>query len=445
MNSIVLQLLLQAVLIMVNAFFAATEMAVVSLNTTKLRRLEEEGDKYAPRLLKLVEEPSGFLSTIQVGITLAGYLGSALAAENFSGYLTAWVYDDLGLRMIDRGALNMAAIVVITLILAYFTLVLGELVPKRIAMQKPMEVARMSYSAVSAIAKMMRPVITFLSFSTNLVLKLLHMKTEAEEENVTEEEIRMLVDLGEERGNIDENEKEWIQNIFDFDDLSVRHVMTPRTDVISIPASAGMETIFHIIRQTGLSRYPVYEEDVDDIIGILYAREFLLYMHEREQGDIRELLRPAYFIPETIHADVLFNDLKNKKVHIAIIIDEYGAMEGIVTLEDLMEEIVGNIYDEFDPEEEPDIIKMNDNLWQVSGYVTISELSRELDIDLEEETDYDTVGGMVISLLQAIPEDGAVFDLKGYGLCLHVEDIKDRRIEKIFVSKELVREERAAV
>ncbi len=430
------QLLFQAVLIGINAFFAGTEMALVSLSTTKLHRLEEEGDKHATKLLKLVEEPSAFLSTIQVGITLAGYLGSALAAENFSGYLMTWIYEDLKFTAIPEGVMSVIAIFVITLILAYFTLVFGELVPKRIAMQKSYEMARFSYKVISGISFVMKPVIWFLSFSTNLVLKVLRLKTEAEEENVTEEEIRMMVDIGEETGNIDENEKEWIQNIFDFDDLNVRRVMTPRADVVAISAEATNEEIIQIIEEKGRSRYPVYGADLDDIIGILYARDFLLTMGKGEDVKIRDILRGAYFVPENIHADRLFAEMQKKKIHFAVIVDEYGATEGIVTLEDLVEEIVGNIYDEFDPEEEPEIVKLEDNLWKVSGNTTIDDLAEELDMELvTEEMEYDTVGGLIISLLQAIPEDGSNFDVEGMGIHIHVEDIAERRIEKAYISK----------
>lgn len=436
MNTIVGQLLLQILLILFNAFFAGTEMAVVSLNTAKLHKLEEEGNKQAGKLLRLIADPSNFLSTIQIGITLAGYLGSALAAENFSGYLVTWLYDDLNFTLLTESALSVIAIVLITLILSYFTLVFGELVPKRIAMQKSYEWAKFAYKIVSAISVVMKPIIRFLAFSTNLVLRVLHLKTEAEDENITEEEIRMMVDIGEERGNIDENEKEWIQNIFDFDDLSVRRIMTQRTDVIAISLEDSKEEILKTIEETGRSRYPVYEEDMDDIVGILHARDFLLAVSRGEKLHLRDLLRPAYFVPESIHADTLFANLQKQKIHIAVIIDEYGAMEGIVTMEDLVEEIVGNIYDEFDLEEEPDIVRLKENLWKVAGSASIDDLAEELDLKLDlGEEEYDTVGGLVISLLQAIPEDGVSFDVEGCGLHIHVEDIQDRRIEKAYISK----------
>ncbi|MGN1203803.1 MAG: hemolysin family protein [Lachnospiraceae bacterium] len=436
MSTTVFQVLLQIILISINAFFAGTEMAVVSLNTTRLHKLEEEGDPHAVKLLKLIADPSGFLSTIQIGITLAGYLGSALASENFAGYLVHWIYYDLHFTVLPEGTLHMIAIVLITIVLAFFTLIFGELVPKRIAMQKAYGWSKAAYGIVSGIAFIMRPVIALLSLSTNLVLKILHCKVEGDDDNVTEDEIRMMVDIGEEKGNIDENEKEWIQNIFDFDDLSVRRVMTQRTDVIAVSVDATKAEVMQLIEETGLSRFPVYGEDLDDIKGILYAKDFLLAVGKGEDTDVEKIMRSAYFVPESIHADKLFADMQNKKIHIAVIVDEYGAMEGIVTMEDLVEEIVGNIYDEFDKEEDPEIEKIKDNLWVVPGNTNLEDLAEELDIDLElPEEDYDTVGGLVISLLQAIPEDGEQFDVEGYGLHIHVEDIRDRRIEKAYISK----------
>ena len=438
MSTIILQLMLQVILILLYGFFSGTEIAVVSLNTAKLHRLEEEGNKHAVKLLKLVADPAGFLSAIQVGITFAGYLGSALAAVNLSGYLVTWIYEDLQFTAFSLATLRILAVIVITLILAYFTLVFGELVPKRIAMQKSYEWARAAYAIVSAFAVLMRPFIAFLNVSTNLTLRILHLKTEAQGENVTEEEIRMMVDIGEEKGNIDVNEKEWIQNVFDFDDLSVRRVMTQRTDVLAISLEDTWEEIFHMIEETGRSRFPVYDEDLDDIAGILYARDFLLAAGKGERLPLKDMLRPAYFVPESIHADTLFADMQKKKIHIAVIVDEYGATEGIVTMEDLVEEIVGNIYDEFDPVEEPEIVALEEDLWKVTGNTTIDDLADKLGIDPEmEETDYDTVGGLIISLLKAIPEDGVSFDVEGYGLHIHVEDkdVKDRRIEKAYISK----------
>lgn len=435
MGSIVGKLLLQVVLIGLNAFFAATEIAVVSLNATKLKKMEEEGDKRAKRLLKMVESPSSFLSTIQIAITLAGLLGSAFAADSFAGYIVDGVYNGLGLTMIPAGVMNTIAMIITTLVLSYFQLVFGELVPKRIAMQKSFQVACFTSRVVVAVATVMRPVIWLLSVSTNGMLKLLRLKVEAEEETVTEEEIRMMIDLGGQKGTIDQEEQEWIENVFRFDDISVREAMTRTADVVAFSLDATAEEIIHTIRETGLSRYPVYDEDINDIVGTLNARDFLLERGAEHPRSLKELLRTPYFVPESIHADDLFRDMQTKKIHIAIVIDEYGQTAGIITIEDLLEEIVGNIYDEFDPAEAPEMEKLGDNLWRVTGSVFIDELAEELEMEIPEDEDYDTVGGMIFSCLHTIPADGSQFDVQVNGLDIHVEKIEDRRIEEALIKK----------
>ena len=435
MDSIPQQLLLQAILIAINAFFAMTEIAVISLSPSKLRLLEEEGDKAAAKLLKLVEDSSAFLSTIQIGITLAGYLGSAFAADNFSEPLVNWVYYDLGFQALPVRALDTLSVIVITIILSYFTLVLGELTPKRIAMQKPLQVAKFSCGIVSAIAVVMRPVIWLLSASTNGLLRLLRLKTEAEEETVTEEEIRMMIDLGEARGTIDSGEKEWIENVFDFGESTVRDVMIHASEVTAFSLDTADGEIEQTIRDTGLSRYPVYSEDIHDILGILNAREFLLDRMSGHPRPLRELLRPAYFVPDTLKASALMQDMQSKKVHIAIVVDEYGDTAGLVTMEDLLEEIVGNIYDEFDPSEPAEIVELEPGLWRVSGSADVQEVAETVGVELPEDLDFDTLGGLVFSRLHTIPKDGTVLDVEAYGMRIHVEHIAERRIVAATVCK----------
>ena len=435
MNSILPQLLLQVILIFLNAFFAAAEIAVISLNASKLRKSAEDGDKTCARLLKLVEEPSGFLSTIQIGITLAGFLGSAFAADNFSGYLVDWVYKDLGFHSLPVSVLDTLSVIVITIILSYFTLIFGELVPKRIAMQKSFAVAKFVYRVVSFVALIMKPAVAFLSLSTNLVLKMFGMKTEAEEETVTEDEIRLMVELGEENGSIDSDEKEWIQNVLEFNDTIVRNCMTHESEIIAISADATDEEITQLITESGTSRYPVYQNDLHDIIGVLNARTFLLSRANGEKTNIRKLLRPAYFIPETVHASTLFRDMQKQKLHIAIVVDEYGDTSGIVTLEDLVEEIFGNIYDEFDENEPAEIEQLKENLWRDTGTADVDDIAKELDIDLPESSDYTTLGGMVFSNLKTIPKDGTTVDLDVGDIHIHVDAISRRRIQSALVSK----------
>ena len=433
MQTIVFQLLVQVVLILINAFFAATEIAVISLNANKLRKLEEEGDKLAPKLLHMVEDSSGFLSTIQIAITLSGFLGAAFAGDAFAEYLTAWLLS-LGVG-IPASVLDTISLVVVTIILSYFTLVFGELVPKRIAMQKSMEMARLSCRVVSAIATIAKPVVKLLSLSTNGVLRLLRMRTDVEEEQVTEDEIRMMIDLGNESGSINEDEKELLHNVFDFSDQTVSDVMTHAADVESISVDATREEVLDTIRSTGLSRFPVYGEDESDILGVLNTRDFLVDWVSDGTKSVRDLMRPAYLVPESLSADDLLRDMQIKKIHLAVVLDEYGELAGVITVEDLLEEIVGNIYDEFDPAEPQELEQLGENLWRVSGSLSVEDLAEELDMELPEDEDYDTVGGMLLSCLRTIPEDGSRPLVQVHGLELQAEKVEDHRIRSVLVRK----------
>lgn len=435
MGELPLQLMVQVFLILLNAFFASAEIAVISLNTAKLKKMQEDGDRTAARLLKMAEEPAGFLSTIQIGITLAGFLGSAFAAENFSDGLVTWLYDGLGFRALPVTVLNMISILIITMILSYFTLIFGELVPKRIAMQKPYEVAKLACGPVAAVAFVMKPVIAFLAISTNGVLRALHMKTEAGEEQVTEDEIRLMIDLGKENGAIDAEEKEWLQNVFEFNDMMVQEAMTREFEVEFIHIMDSEAEVIEKIRETGLSRFPVYDEEERDILGILYSREYLLNLGGGPKKTLRELLHPAYFVPESIHADQLFGDMQKKKIHMAVVVDEYGDISGIITMEDLLEQIVGNIYDEFDCGEEPEAEKLEDNLWRFPGSTLIRDAAEALDMELEEGDACETIGGLVLSCLSSIPKDGSTVEVETQGLSIRTERIRNRRIEYVLVKK----------
>lgn len=432
--SIPRQILIQAILILINAFFAAAEIAVISLNHNKLKKQVEEGDKTAKILLKMVEKPSNFLSTIQIGITLAGFLGSALAADTLAEELTG-VFISWGATL-PYSVLNTISVFVITIIISFFTLIFGELVPKRIAQQKSDAVARFCCKVLNVLAKIMRPVIWLLSFCTNTVLKIFRFKADAEEEAATEEDIRLMVDAGGDSGSIEEDEREWIQNVFELNDTLVSEIMTRVSDIWGVQQNMHNAEILALIKESGRSRFPVYDEDLNDIKGILNARDFLLNLNDDKMKKVTELMRPAYFVPDTIRADKLFSDMQMKKQHIAICVDEYGQTSGLISLEDLLEEIVGNIYDEFDEQEEEELVKLGDNLWKVSGTLPVEDLEEALDIDLpNEELDFDTVGGMVFSCLNEIPQDGTQFDVEVFGLKVHVTKIEDKRIVEALISK----------
>ncbi len=429
------QLLLQLVLIFVNAFFASAEIAVLSLNENLIRRKAEEGDKKAAQMIQFVETPAKFLSTIQIGITMAGFLGSAFAAENFADRLTRWLVDTMHVTVVSENVLHAISVVVITFILAYFTLVLGELVPKRLAMKYPEKVARMASGVIRGTSVIFKPLIWLLSVSTNGILRLLHIDPNEEESDVSEDEIRLMVDIGEEKGTIESSEKVMIENVFAFNNMTAEDVMVHRTDMEAIWVEDTPEEIVNTIERTGLSRFPVYEEDADDIIGILSTRQYLLNAHRGMPKSLREILRPAYFVPESVRTDVLFRDMQTKKVHMAIVVDEYGGTSGLVTMEDLLEEIVGNIYDEFDPQDEQDIIKIEDNLWRIAGSADLEAVAEALDILLPLEEEYDTLGGLIFAQLSVIPEDGTQITVDACGLHIQVRAIAERRVEWALVSK----------
>lgn len=434
MDTILYQLFIQILLILLNAFFAGSEIALLSLNTAKLRKLDENHDKVATRLLRLVNEPSNFLSTIQVGITFAGFLGSAFASSSFSTYIVDWILYDLKFTLIPIGVLNTLAMIFVTIVLSYFTLVFGELVPKRIAMQKSYTFAKFSCGIITFISKTMKPVIWFLSVSVNAVMRLFGIDPNADEENVSEEEIRLMIDLGGKKGTIQHDEKLWIENVFDFDDTSVKDVMTHVLDVIFINIHDDEDKILKIIQQSGLSRFPVINEDANDVIGILYARDYLLNQALNQKKELIELLKEVYFVPDSIHTDDLFRKMQIKKVHFAIVIDEYGETCGIITMEDLLEEIVGNIYDEYDVEEDEEVIELDKNTYRVDGAISIEELNKQVDILLPESDDYDTVGGFILSLIQEIPSDNSVFDLTYKNYEFHVDQVKEKRIESCIIN-----------
>lgn len=425
--------MLQLALILLNGWFAATEAALLSINDARLRREAEEGDKVAARLLKLSESPSRYLSTIQVCITLAGFLGSAFAAKQFAPRL-AEALVRLGVRM-SAGVLDTLCVVLVTLILAYFTLVLGELTPKRIAARHPEKAARLTVGVLSVCAAIFRPVVWLLTLSADGILRLVGIDPHAEPEEVTEEEIRMMVDMGGETGAIEETEKEMIENIFEFNNRTAEDVMTHRTGVTTIWVGAETNEILETIRESGLSRFPVYDEDIDDIVGTLNARSFLLNAAMGHPRSLRELLHEAYFVPETVQADQLFRNMQMKKVHMAIVLDEYGGMSGIVTMEDLLEEIVGNIYDEFDPQTEAEIVRLSDDTWRISGAAALEDVAEALDIGLPLEEEYDTLGGLIFNQFTTIPQDGSTPEVEVDGLRIQVEKIEDHRVESAIVTK----------
>ena len=417
-------------MIFLNAVFASAEIAVLSINETKLERMAQEGNNRAKRLFRLTREPARFLATIQVAITLSGFLGSAFAADNFSEPLVDWILS-LGVN-IPRATLDAAAVIVITLVLSYFTLIFGELVPKRIAMKKPEQLAMGISGLVSGISIVFKPVVSFLSISTNLVLCLCGIDPNEEEEKVSEEEIRMMVDAGSEKGTIDHQEKEFIQNVFEFNDIMVESIATHRTDVTILWMEEDMDSWAETIHNSRHTRYPVCDGSPDNVVGVLNAKDYFRLEDKSRENVLQKAVYPAYFVLETTKADVLFKNMKANKKSMAIIIDEYGGMTGIVTLYDLIEELVGDLEDE--PleykNEDPYIEKVDENTWQVKGNVELEDIEEALKVEIAS-AEFDTFTGLVFEELGRIPEDGEQdINLKIQDIQVHISSVKDHQIEK---------------
>ena len=431
------QILLQCILIALNAFFAASEIAVISLNSNKLRAQAEDGDKTAKKMLILVDEPTGFLSTIQIGITLAGFLGSAFAAENFAGLLTDWLVNGVGVTSVPASVINTASVVLVTLILSLFTLVFGELVPKRIAMRKAEALARKICGVILFLSRVLKPLVWFTSVCTNAVLLLCGINPNDDEEVVSEEDIRLMVDASEEQGEIESMEREFIENIFEFNNIDASDVMIPRTSVTFIWADATKQEILDTISSSGFSRFPVCGEDSDDILGVLRTREFLLALNDEdgEAFDMKSLVFPAAFFPETIKADALFREMQKRNTQMSIIVDEYGGMSGIVTMEDLLEELVGNIYDESDKITQ-EISLVSENCWRAAGDIALEDLDEVIGTELDsEDLDYNTLGGYIFDHLGFIPPDGSHEEFTADGLHIRIEQMEERHVAWAIVTK----------
>lgn len=421
------------IFLFLRGWFSAAKTALQDVNDTKLQEAADDGDRKAAQLLQLLEQRDRCLDALQVCITMCGLVGAVLVGQAFSGrlaaLLTAW-----GIS-IATDSMRTLCLLLITLVTAFLIVVLGDKLPRRIAQQHSERVARLTLTSMRFSATLLTPAVWLNRVTCNGLLRLIGLDPNADTEEVTEEEIRAMVDMGGESGAIEETEKEMIENIFEFNNRSAEDVMTHRIDVTSIPLDASHDEIVEIILDTGLSRFPVYDEDIDDIIGILNTRDFLLDAHREHPRPLRELLREAYFVPETVQADTLFRDMQTRKVHMAIVVDEYGGMSGIVTMEDLLEEIVGNIYDEFDPQAKPDIALVDEGVWRISGSTTLEDIADALDVDLPLEAEYDTLSGLIFNQFTTIPKDGSTPEVDVAGLHIQVEIIADHRVESALVRK----------
>jgi len=433
-SSIIFMILLQVLLIALNAVFACGEIAVISMNDSRLAKLAAEGDKRAVRLARLTSQPARFLATIQVAITLSGFLGSAFAAENFSDGLVAWL---IGLGVtVPAATLDAIAVVVITLVLSYFTLIFGELVPKRVAMRKAEALALGMSALITGIAKLFAPIVWFLTISTNAILHLLGIDPNADDMEVSEEEIRMMVDVGSEKGAIDHEEKQFIQNVFEFDDLTAGDIATHRTEISLLWLEESMEDWKATIHNSRHTLYPVCDESADNIMGILNAKDYFRLEDKSREAVMQAAVKPAYFVPESVKADVLFRNMKHSHNTLAVVLDEYGGMVGIITLNDLVEQLVGDLGDDEPTKNEVPLIETVDSkTWKIHGDAPLAEVSKALGVALPCE-EYDTFNGLIFGALGTIPQDGSTAEVETEGLVIKVTEIRDHQVETALVCLE---------
>ena len=427
-NSIVSLLLIQIILIALNAVFASAELAVLSVNESKINRLAERGSKKARRLRKLLKEPAKFLSTIQIAITLSGFLGSAFAADGFSDPLVDWLVG-LGATL-SRNTLDTLSVIFITPVLSYFTLIFGELVPKRIAMKKSEALALKVSGIVSGISVLFKPIVWLLSVSTNTVLRMLGIDPNETEEQICEEDIRMMVETGGETGAIDKDEQIFIQNVFEFDDLSVGEILTHRTDLTMLWLEDTDETWEKVICSSSFSRYPVCDGSPDRVVGVLNAKVYLREKDKSRDNIMCSALEPAYFVPETVKADVLFRNMKQTHNTFAVVLDEYGGLTGVVTIQDLIEKLVGALQEKPSISEtaEPQIKQIDCNTWEISGNAELDEIERAIGVTFDTEY-INTFTGYIFDRLKGIPDDGQTnIELKLDNISVTIKEIKDHQV-----------------
>lgn len=428
------EILFLMTLIMLNAFFAASEIALISLNDNKIRVMAEDGNKKARLIKNLLDEPSRFLATIQIGITLAGFLASAFASDVFASKVVNLI-KFAGIPVPETW-LKTISMILITITLSYFTLVLGELVPKRLAMKKAEPISTFAVGPLNVLSIVTSPFVKLLTLSTNFFVRLLGIDPHSEDEKVTEEEIRLMVDVGEERGAIDEYEKLMINNVFEFNNKTVASIMTHRTDIGALSAQASLQEVIAFVKSEQYSRIPVYEDTIDNIIGILYAKDLIYLLGDdaaRSNFSLKEIIRQPYIVPASKRTDELFRELQKNNIHIAVVIDEYGGTAGIVTIEDLIEEIVGNISDEYDEEDE-DFKKLDENTVVIKGTTSLDEVEDYLEVDLPTE-EYETLSGFLVGQLGRIPkkEDNPTVEFND--LIFKVEEVEEKRIARVKVCK----------
>lgn len=418
------------ILIFLNASFSAAEIAIITLNDGKIRALAEDGDKTSKRILKFIDKPSQFLSTIQAGITFAGFFASAVAAIKFVDPLKSVFESFVKIR-----GLELMSVIIITLLLSFIFLVLGEQVPKRIAMKYPYPTVKYTLWLLILLGGFIKPFVAVLNFFGNIILRIIGINPDEHEKTVTEEEIRMMINVGRETGTIHDSEKEMIENIFELNDTQVSEIMTHRTDLVSLSCDAPFDEVLQIAVSEKFTRIPVYKDSIDNIIGILHIKDLLAIAVDGLDGpfSLENLIREPLFIPETKTVDEVFREMQSGHAQIAVVIDEYGGTAGIITIEDLLEEIVGNMQDEYD-EEEDEIVREDEHTIVAEGKTSLYEIEEELGVDFPEDGDYDTIAGLFMDILGRIPEEDEYPEVAYKNITMKVMEMNDKRIVKIRIT-----------
>ena len=425
------QLIILAILILLNAYFAASEIAFISLNDAKIEKMAKDGNKKAKQIQSMLESPSKFLATIQIGITLAGFLSSAFASDAFAEKLAPMLFNIM--PFLSLNIWKSISIIIITIILSFFTLVFGELVPKRLAMKHYEKISFATIGVIKTISTITLPFVKLLTFVTNAISKIFGVG-ENDEEEVTEEEIKMMVDQGKEKGTIKEEEKELIDNVFEFNDITVSEIMRHRKDIFAVDINISNEELAQELEeaQYRYSRIPVYDETIDEIKGILYVKDVLKNI-KNKNVKVKDLVKDAYFVSQNRLINEVFKELQKNKMQIAIILDEYGGTAGIITMEDILEELVGDIYDEYDNEEK-EFEQIDENTYILAGSMPIYDVNKILDAKIPEG-DYDTISGYLQEKLGRIPEDEEKPIIETKTVTYKIEQYEDKRIIKIKACK----------
>ncbi len=432
-TNILSQLIIVFILTGLNAFFAGAEMAMVSTSKSKIKRLADKGDKRAKLVQNFQEDETKFLSTIQIAITLAGFFSSGSAAASLTEPLGGFLNKVIG---INFNYASKIAFVTVTLLLALFTLIFGELVPKRVALQNPDSFSLHSVKVVNVVSKIFTPLISFLTFSTNLVMKILRMDDEGAEEKVTKEEIKALIKKGQSTGTLNNKEVEMINSIIEFNNKTAKEIMTPKINVFAIDYLQPIDQYLPTLIEMEYSQIPIYEDDIDNIIGVMRTKDFL--KAGLNQGyknvDIKDILLEPYLVPESKNVGELLKEMQLSKIHFAILIDEFGGFAGIVSLKDLVEEVMGDLEDE---RIDPEIQKIDDSTYIVNGLITIDDLNDKLNLNLVSDN-YETLSGYLIDIIGYIPKDGEGQTIEQDHLVFKIENIKKKRIDKVklYIGKE---------